>query len=203
MKKWILSIVLFGMIGWTLYESIDWESSSRQGSDEVVPEEAEFEDANNDNEQTEKEQIVIDEDDIGLDEGNYAPDFTLETLDGETMNLSDFRGQKVMINFWATWCPPCRAEMPDMQEVYENHDIQIIAVNLTETEPSVDQVKDFRDDFGLTFPILLDHDIEVAGLYEIQPIPTSYMIDTEGRVQSIAFGALNKEMMVQRFENID
>jgi len=194
MKKWIIIIGFVGMIGWTLYDTVDWNITSEDSTeteDGTISENSEL--------------SPIPEDEIGLGEGDYAPDFTLETLAGEEVSLSDFRGEKkVMVNFWATWCPPCRAEMPDMQEMYEEHDdIEILAVNLTETESSVEQVDVFADDFGLTFPILLDHDVAIADVYDIQPVPTSYMIDTEGRVQSIALGALNKEMMVQRFENMD
>jgi thiol-disulfide isomerase/thioredoxin len=197
MKKWLLIIIFAGMVGWTLYETVEWQSTSEPASETE-------EGAASDSEDENLEQPSISEEDIGLNEGDYAPDFTLETLAGEEVSLWDFRGQKVMINFWATWCPPCRAEMPDMQEMYEEYDdIKILAVNLTETEPGVDQVEEFTEDFGLTFPILLDYEVEVAGIYDIQPIPTSYMIDSEGKVQSIAFGALNKDMMVQRFDNMD
>ncbi|MCE7793958.1 redoxin domain-containing protein [Salipaludibacillus sp. CUR1] len=197
MKKWLLIIIFAGMVAWTLYETLEWQSTSEPASETEEESASDAEDEN-------QEQSSISEDDIGLNEGDYAPDFTLETLAGEEVSLWDFRGQKVMVNFWATWCPPCRAEMPDMQEMYEEYDdIKILAVNLTETEPGVDQVEEFTEDFGLTFPILLDHEVEVAGIYDIQPIPTSYMIDSEGKVQSIAFGALNKDMMVQRFENMD
>ncbi|WP_280771474.1 redoxin domain-containing protein [Salipaludibacillus daqingensis] len=196
MKKWIVIVVFVGMIGWTLYDTLDW--STTQDTATTDEDGNQLEDENS-------ELPPIPEDEIGLGEGDYAPDFTLENLEGEEVSLSDFRGEKkVMVNFWATWCPPCRAEMPDMQEMYEEHDdIEILAINLTETEPSVGQVDDFADDFGLTFPILLDHDVEIADVYDIQPVPTSYMIDSQGRVQSIALGALNKEMMVQRFENMD
>lgn len=189
MKKSLIIIILIGMIGWTLFDTIDWNSDTETSA--------------GNKETSDEYNAPIAEEDIGLDEGDYAPDFSLETLEGDVVSLSDYRGQQVMINFWATWCPPCRAEMPDMQEVYESHDIEILAINLTETETSISQVETFTEDFGLTFPILLDHEIEVADLYEIQPIPSSYLIDSEGRVQSIALGALNKDMIIQRFANMD
>ncbi|PRO67186.1 redoxin domain-containing protein [Alkalicoccus urumqiensis] len=188
MKKWILLAVFAGMIGWTLYDTIEWQT------EEAAVETAE-----------EQDLPPVPEEEIGLGEGEYAPDFTLETLEGEEISLSDFRGEKkVMLNFWATWCPPCRAEMPDMQNVYEEYeDVEIIAVNLTETEPGTDQVAQFRDDFGLTFPILLDHDVSVAGQFDIQPVPTSYLINTEGRIENIALGPMNEDMMIQIFEQMD
>jgi peroxiredoxin len=189
-KKWILIAVFAGMIGWTLYDTIDWQPDEEEAGGETAEE---------------KGPPPVPEDEIGLGEGEYAPDFTLETLEGEEVSLSDFRGEKkVMLNFWATWCPPCRAEMPDMQNVYEEYeDVEILAVNLTETEPGTDQVAEFRDDFGLTFPILMDHDVSVAGEYDIQPVPTSYLIDTNGQIENIALGPMNEDMMIQIFEQMD
>jgi thiol-disulfide isomerase/thioredoxin len=185
MKKWFVFILLFGMVGWVLYDTIDWQSGEETSLGQMPQE------------------INDPEGEIGLKEGNIAPNFTLETLDGDEMALTDFRGQKVFVNFWATWCPPCQAEMPHMQELYEEHDVEILAINLTETEPNVEQVDRFRNDFELTFPILLDHDVSIAELYQIQPIPSSYFIDTNGRIHSVALGALTKEMMVQRIEEMD
>lgn len=76
-----------------------------------------------------------------------------------------------MINFWATWCPPCRAEMPDMEKFHQEKNIVILAVNLTDTENDLEDIKDFSDEYKLTFPILMDTNLEVANLYMIQPIP--------------------------------
>src|SRR5699024_11976097 len=82
----------------------------------------------------------------GLKKGDIAPDFELETLSGETVTLADYRGQKVMLNFWATWCPPCRAEMPDMQKVQdERDDVVILAVNQVQTESNPDNIAPFLD----------------------------------------------------------
>src|SRR5690625_5188421 len=106
MKKWIIILVIVGLVGWAVYDFAA-------------------------NQEAEEEEDPV----VGLEKGNLAPDFELETIEGETVKLSDYRGEKVMLNFWATWCPPCRAEMPDMQKFHENHDEGVIlAVNLTETE---------------------------------------------------------------------
>ncbi|CAM3939800.1 redoxin domain-containing protein [Alkalicoccus chagannorensis] len=136
----------------------------------------------------------------GLDQGDLAPDFELTTLEGETVQLSDFRGSPVMLNFWATWCPPCRAEMPDMQQVYDDGDLEVLAVNLTSSESSADDVSTFVTDFGLTFPILMDEEAEISDLYEIQPVPTSYFIDENGRIQQASYGPVNEEQMRQQAE---
>ncbi|WP_368901360.1 peroxiredoxin family protein [Oceanobacillus oncorhynchi] len=205
MKKWIFTMIIVGMIGWALYDFID---SSRQSTDEFVPVEE-----NSSVEEDVKEQLEAADNEegdsaagenteVGLEVGNMAPDFELQTLAGETVKLSDYRGKKVMINFWATWCPPCRAEMPDMEAFYQDKDIVILAVNLTETENNLQQVQDFVNEYELTFPILLDEKIEVAEQYMIQPIPTSYMINSNGVVAFKAFGSLNYDFMVQEFEKM-
>ncbi|GAB3042840.1 redoxin domain-containing protein [Virgibacillus ainsalahensis] len=139
----------------------------------------------------------------GLEIGNTAPDFELTTTDGETVKLSDFRGERVMLNFWATWCPPCKEELPAMQEFYEDKDVAILAINLTDTEINQKDIPKMTDEFGLTFPILLDNQGEVSTLYRIKPIPTSYMIDSEGVIQYKAFGALDYELMVEEFEKME
>ncbi|WP_077602939.1 peroxiredoxin family protein [Oceanobacillus sojae] len=202
MKKWIFAIIVVGMVGWALYDYID---SSRQSADEFVPveEESNLEEDVREQLNTEESDITSGESEVGLEVGNIAPDFELQTLNGETVKLSDYRGEKVMINFWATWCPPCRAEMPDMEEFYQDKNIVILAVNLTETENNLQQVEDFINEHGLTFPILLDEEIEVAEQYMIQPIPTSYMINSNGVVSFKAFGSLNYDFMVQEFEKME
>ncbi len=186
MKKIILIILVFGMFGWAFY---DFAFNNE---------------ANTQNENTEDQQSSdVSEAEVGLKEGNLAPDFELTTLEGETVQLSDYRGDKVMLNFWATWCPPCRAEMPDMEKFYNNEDVKILAVNLTNTEESREDVKEFNEEFGLTFPILMDEKLNVANQYQIQPIPTSYMIDSNGVIQHIALGAMNYEMMVDQFNSMN
>lgn len=108
-----------------------------------------------------------------------------------------------MLNFWATWCPPCRAEMPDMEKFHQDTDVEILAVNLTETEPHPNQVQQFADEYGLTFPILLDEKVEVATIYAIQPVPTSFMIDSEGIIQFKSIGPLTYDQMVQVSKDMD
>lgn len=131
----------------------------------------------------------------GLEVGAKAPNFELKTLTGETVKLSDFKGKKVMLNFWATWCPPCKAEMPEMEQFYKeaNQDITILAVNL---DPEND-VKGFIAKNGITFPILLDSEDKVNRVYQIVSIPTTYFIDGSGVIQNKFTGAMQKDMMKQ------
>ncbi|NIK11421.1 redoxin domain-containing protein [Alkalibacillus almallahensis] len=196
MKRIILIVAILAMFGWAVYDFViedettnEESSNSSESEDYMVSGEA---DGGN------PEEL-----ETGLEIGSQAPNFELETLDGSVVRLSDFRGQRVMINFWATWCPPCRAEMPDMQKFHENTDIKILAVNLTESENSISDVSDFTEEFGLSFPILLDREDQVATAYEIIPIPSTYMVDSEGIIQHKAFGAMNYDMMVQEYEKMD
>lgn len=129
----------------------------------------------------------------GLNVGLKAPDFELENLLGEKVKLSDFEGKKVMLNFWATWCPPCKAEIPDMQKFYleEGNDIVILAVNI---DPEND-VAGFAEQMGVTFPILLDKKNNVNKIYQIISIPTSYFIDERGLIQYKHIGAMDIKAM--------
>ena len=131
-----------------------------------------------------------------------APDFTLPTLDGDEITLSDLRGRPVLINFWATWCPPCRFEMPAMQRVYEQYKDQgfvILAVNYRE---SADQVKPFVEELGLTFPVLLDETGNVATQYRVIGLPSSYFVDKEGRVQTVQVGAMTEAFMEEQVQRL-
>lgn len=122
--------------------------------------------------------------DDGIQVGSMAPDFVLENLSGELIRLSDLRGQKVFLNFWASWCGPCKDEMPHMQEVYENRSsedtFEIVAVNMTKRERSQQHVTEFVETYDLTFPVLFDHNGEVEKLYEVIAYPSSYVIDEQG-----------------------
>lgn len=134
----------------------------------------------------------------GVQEGNKAPDFQLQTLDGKEIKLSDLKGKKVILNFWATWCPPCKAEMPHMQEFYQeqsNDKVEILAVNLTNAEKNPNDVGNFVESYGLTFPVLLDTDGSIGTTYQAFTIPTSYVIDTKGFIQKKIVGPMDKEMM--------
>ncbi|MFD2656574.1 redoxin domain-containing protein [Gracilibacillus thailandensis] len=145
---------------------------------------------------------VTEADNIGLEIGNIAPDFELETLDGETVKLSDYRGEPVMLNFWATWCPPCRSEMPDMQRFYQDTDMNILAINLTDTEANVEDVNQFVEEYDLTFTIPLDQGNIVGNRYQIRPIPTTYMLDSNGIIQFNVFGPLNYDQMMLEYNKL-
>ncbi|MFE8696027.1 redoxin domain-containing protein [Cytobacillus sp. FJAT-53684] len=143
---------------------------------------------------------------VGLQEGNKSPDFQLKTLNGTEVRLSDLKGKKVILNFWATWCPPCKAEIPHMQDFYESSDktkVEILAVNLTTSENNPGNIKGFVKERNVTFPVLLDQDGDVGDLYRAITIPTSYLIDSNGIVRKKIIGPMDKEMMNQLIESIN
>jgi cytochrome c biogenesis protein CcmG/thiol:disulfide interchange protein DsbE len=133
--------------------------------------------------------------------GMKAPDFALQTLDGQTLRLSDLHGKPVIVNFWATWCPPCRAEMPDMQKFYEKYHkkMEIVAVNLM-VRDSREKVDAFIKEYGLTFPVVLDTKGAAMKQYEIQPIPTSFIIDKDGIIRDKFVGPMPYKKMVEYME---
>lgn len=130
--------------------------------------------------------------------GKRAPDFELTTLAGETVKLSDYQGKKVVLNLWATWCPPCKAEMPHMQNFYENNKengIEILAVNLTNMDKGRKNIENFVKEYGLTFEIPLDEDGSIGMQYQAFSIPTSYIIDSDGIIIKKIVGPMDEGMM--------
>ncbi len=118
--------------------------------------------------------------------GEPAPDFVLERPGtGERVSLSDFRGQPVVLNFWATWCVPCRTEMPDLQDAYDEDGVVVLAVNWQESEGVV---QDFLDEFGLDFPVALDREGGVREHYGVVGLPATFFIDAEGILRARNFG---------------
>ncbi len=140
----------------------------------------------------------------GTQVGNVAPDFELKNLDGETVTLSELRGNPVMLNFWATWCGPCRAEMPHIQAVFEDEEWQdkglvILAINLTYSRSSETPaaVKDFMQSHNFSFPVLLDTNRDVTLEYDVTGIPTTFFIDKDGIIQKRKLGAFSSKADIE------
>ena len=132
-----------------------------------------------------------------------AIDFTLKDQYGNTHTLSDYKGKTVFLNFWATWCPPCRAEMPDIQKLYDTYDTEgddalivlgIAAPNMG-SEQSEEGIKKFLEDNGYTYPVVMDTTGEIFNAYGIFSFPTTFMIDRDGNVFGYASGQLSEDMM--------
>jgi peroxiredoxin len=187
-KNIIIVIGLMGLIGWSIYDYITTKPEIlRQNIEEAVG------------------PVDTNEFEVGVLEGNKAPDFELQSIDGKTIRLSEMVGKKVILNFWATWCPPCKAEMPHMQEFYKDQNmngVEILAVNLTTAERNKNDIAPFVEEYGLTFPILLDSQGEIGQTYQAFSIPTTYIIDSSGVIQKKIIGPMDKEMMKELINSV-
>ncbi len=138
--------------------------------------------------------------------GQPAPDFALLDLSGNVVRLSDFLGKTVVLNFWASWCPPCRAEMPDFLEVYEQRlpqdDFVILAVDklVEDTKGAVD---DFVQEFGLTFPIAFDASNDVLERYGVRGLPATFFIDADGIMRAINLGPVFGDLLPEAVAKAD
>ncbi|ENQ3107891.1 Peroxiredoxin [Bacillus sp. 491mf] len=188
-RKIAIVVVLVGLAGYAIYQQF--------GKEKV-------EVTDNQEQSTNDEKEVIAQN--GIEIGKAAPDFELSKLDGTKVKLSDLKGKKVILNFWATWCGPCQREMPDMQEFYSKYqnDVEILAVNYTASEGSEgkEKVRKFAEEKGVTFPILLDTEIKVTTTYKVITIPTSYFVDTKGVIQDKFIGPMTVNEMEKRVANL-
>ena len=131
-------------------------------------------------------------------EKQLAPDFTVYDIEGNAHKLSDYRGKPVVLNFWASWCGPCKSEMPDFDEKYQlNADqVQFLMVNLTDgSRETVETASEFIAQQGYTFPVFLDSDMSAAIAYGVSAVPVTYLIDAEGCIVGWAQGAISGEAL--------
>lgn len=137
--------------------------------------------------------------------GFVAPDFTLKSPDGEEYTLSKLKGNAVLVNLWATWCPPCRAEMPAIEKMYQEYKDQgfiVLAVDMTYQDDPTNVVP-FAQEHGLTFPILLEETGDVATLYQLRSLPSSFFINRAGVIQEVVIGGPMSEALLRtRIEEI-
>lgn len=119
-----------------------------------------------------------------------APNFELTTLDGKQVSLSKLRGKAVLLNFWGSWCEPCKTEMPALTKMYEKYQsqgLEVVGINIAETDVAVGQ---FIKQYSLNFPVWMDRDRDVVDLYKIGPIPSTYFIDPAGKIIYVKEGPL-------------
>lgn len=177
-----IGMILAALLLWAVYDNFLGTANERKAAESSIQEE---------------ETGFVAE---GLKPGLRAPDFTLMNQDGQEMKLSDYRGQTVFLNFWASWCPPCKVEMPYMQDFYmshQNEEVTILAVNMTHLENSMNEVDSFIKDKGLTFPILFDPNGDSTGRYEVVAYPTTYVISPDGTISERFQGAIDEDLMVR------
>lgn len=134
--------------------------------------------------------------------GQEAPDFTLADLDGNEIALSDHRGDVVLINFWATWCPPCRVEMPDMEAVYRQHSNEGFEILGVDQREPADLVEDYVTERGFSWLFLLDEDFDVSREYSATSIPRSILVDRDGTVAYIWTGTLTRTQLEQQIAEL-
>ncbi|MSP13464.1 MAG: TlpA family protein disulfide reductase [Chloroflexi bacterium] len=132
----------------------------------------------------------VDQPQVGLEVGNLAPDFKLAGIDGKTYHLSDFRGQPVLLNFWATWCGPCQEEMPAISKKYQQYKDQNLIVLAVDVNEGPDLARAYARRYNLPFLFLDDHDGQVSITYRIRGLPTSVFIDPAGIVQMRVLGSM-------------
>lgn len=139
---------------------------------------------------------------LTVERDQLAPLFRLTTLDGVAMDLADTQGDVVLVNFWATWCPPCRAEMPVIEAAYQAHKdkgFRVLALDVREGQA---EVAVYAQELGLSFPILLDQSGDVALAYRVQNLPRSFLIDRQGRVVRIHPGELTPETLERYLQEL-
>jgi peroxiredoxin len=138
----------------------------------------------------------------GITQGKVARDFTLESLDGTRVFLSDYRGQVVLVNFWATWCPPCQEEIPDLEAAYQAHrhdGLVILGIDVEEPAPLIES---FLDDVEMTYPILLDQTAKVYREYRAPGLPMTLVLDREGVIQVRHPGYLSAEQLAGYLDQV-
>nr|WP_224773558.1 thiol-disulfide oxidoreductase ResA [Metabacillus idriensis] len=134
--------------------------------------------------------------------GDQAPDFILEDMSGNKVQLSDLKGKGVFLNFWGTWCKPCIKEMPFMERqynYYKNYGVETIAVNIAESDVAIES---FVKRHNLTFTILKDKNRDVTDAYDITPIPTTFLIDKNGKVVKVITGSMTERDIANYMELI-
>lgn len=156
-----------------------------------------------------EEMHEFEDDEEHLLETSYQPmdleatDFKLKTINHGTIKLSDFKGKKILLNFWTSWCPPCKEEMPQLNDFYVQEakklNVEILAVNITDQEISPEEVNDFSEEYQLQFPVLLDEQGEVSKRYQVLTIPTSFIISEDGRIIEKIIGPVTKDALLEKF----
>ncbi len=188
-----------------VFDSEEVVSEVEETVEEPVPDVEEEEIVSDSEEEIVDEEVVSDSEEVEEDTPDSlpAPDFTLVDQYGETHSLSDYKGQIIFLNFWATWCPPCREELPYIEELYreyqENGDDSVAFVGVTfpglGSEKDVEGVKAFLTENDYTFPVLMDESADLAESYYITAFPTTFIIEADGNVLGYIPGGMTKDIM--------
>ena len=147
-----------------------------------------------------EKQKVLEE---GNNSGQLAYEFEAEDMDGNVIKLSDYRGKKVFLNFWASWCPPCKVEMPHLKEFSTAQDeVVVLGVNVTTSETDLANVQSFLDEFDVEYANVYGTQ-KMFNLYRVQSLPTSYIIDSQGVIQERIVGPVTQDILTTKFDLIE
>ncbi|WP_298836312.1 TlpA family protein disulfide reductase [Clostridium sp.] len=194
MKKYLIVLIVSIVIGGSIYTLNTYNASNSKSNSSVGST-----DSSTTQNNTSIQPIVTNPNAAKI----KAIDFKLKDLNGKELSLSDLKGKKVFLNFWATWCPPCKAEMPEIEKLYQetkNSNLVIVAVEIGEP---LSTVKPFIDSNKYNFRVLIDPDQSVAAKYNITSIPTSYFIDVNGNIVSKSIGGMNIDQMKTYIKTLD
>jgi thiol-disulfide isomerase/thioredoxin len=134
--------------------------------------------------------------------GELAPDFEYTLADGTTHKLSELRGKKVLLNFWATWCEPCRAEMPDLQKAANAYGDKVVILGVNKLEP-IAVIPPFADELRVSFPLIVNTKGDISNRYAAKNIPTSFFINTDGTIGFRQIGVMNYSFMKQHLDKLN
>ncbi len=134
--------------------------------------------------------------------GHPAPEISLLSTTGERINLSDFRGKPVVINFWATWCTPCRIETPELQELHRERGDEIVIFSVNATQQDGGDIEGFMQEFGMTFPVMLDTDGQAFKDYGVYGLPTTIFVNKHGVIHEVFTGLVNKAIIESKIPDL-
>jgi thiol-disulfide isomerase/thioredoxin len=135
--------------------------------------------------------------------GDKAPDFALKSVDGKTVKLSDFKGKVVIIDFWATWCPPCRRGIPDLVDIQKEFKKQVVIIGISlDRDKTIKDVPDFVKNYGINYPVVYGDDQVTIDYGGIRSIPTSFVIDKKGNVVDSHIGLVDKDVFVKKIKEL-
>ena len=140
---------------------------------------------------------------VHSEEPEKAADFTLKTIDGEEVSLSDFEGKVVLLDFWATWCPPCRRGVPDLVEIQKKYKDELVIIGISlDNQSTVADIEPFIEEYGINYPVVLGNQQVVNDYGNIQAIPTSFIIDQSGNIKQTHVGLVPKSTLVSDIEDL-